>query len=178
MYTMRGELERLTRLMQELLAYGRPAATERVPVSLAAVAAENVRVCTALARRQKVKLVDLVSDDLPPVPMDRGRMLDALRNLVENALQHSFAGGSVTLEARQVIEADRAWMQCAVSDQGAGFDAGDLARIFEPFFTRRRGGTGLGLSIVQRVVEQHGGSVRAQNGSEGGARVTVALPLD
>ena len=175
--TMRGELERLTRLMQELLAYGRPTTPERAPVALAAVVAEALRACAALARRQKVKLVNLVSEDLPPAPMDRGRMLDALRNLVENAVQHSRVGSSVTIEARHVVEPEHAWLVCVVEDQGPGFESDDLARVFQPFFTRRRGGTGLGLSIVQRIVEQHGGSVRVQNRSAGGARATLTLPL-
>jgi len=176
--TMRGELQRMTRLMQELLAYGRPSTPERAPVSLAAVVAEALRACAPVARRHKVRLVNLVSEDLPPAPMDRGRILDALRNLVENAVQHSHAGGNVTVEGRHVVEAERAWLVCVVEDQGPGFEPDDLARVFQPFFTRRRGGTGLGLSIVQRIVEQHGGSVRAQNRGAGGACVTLTLPLN
>jgi PAS domain S-box-containing protein len=175
--TMRGELERMTRLMQDLLAYGRPSAPERAPVSLAAVAAEALQACAALARRQKIRLVNLVSEDLPPAPMDQGRIVDVLRNLVENAVQHSHPGGSVTVEGHHVIEPEHAWLVCVVQDQGPGFEPDDLARVFQPFFTRRRGGTGLGLSIVQRIVEQHGGSVRAQNRGAGGACVTLTLPL-
>ena len=68
------------------------------------------------------------------------------------------------------------WVECAVRDSGPGFDPADLPRLFEPFFTRRRGGTGLGLSIVQRIVYDHGGEVAAENHASGGAVVKVRFP--
>jgi len=98
------------------------------------------------------------------------------KNLVENAIQHTAAGGSVTVVAEPVFEGEDAWIDCIVADSGSGFRMEDLPRIFEPFFTKRRGGTGLGLSIVRRIVEQHAGTVTAANRPEGGAVMRVRLP--
>jgi PAS domain S-box-containing protein len=178
LHMLRSELDRLTRLMQDLLAYGRPTtAAERPPVALAEVVGEALPGLTLLAKRQNVDLKNLVADDLPAVPVDRSRILDVLRNLIENAVQHAPTGTTVTIEARRIDDGDRTRIECRVSDEGPGFGAEDLGRVFEPFFTRRRGGTGLGLSIVQRIVEQHGGSVRAENREGGGGVVVFDLPI-
>jgi signal transduction histidine kinase len=64
-----------------------------------------------------------------------------------------------------------------VRDSGPGFVPEDLPRIFEPFFTRRRGGTGLGLAIAWKIVQEHHGSISADNAAGGGGIVTVRLPL-
>ncbi len=69
------------------------------------------------------------------------------------------------------------WLEISVGDRGPGFRPDDLARIFEPFYTRRRGGTGLGLSIVKRIVEAHGGTVEAANRPDSGAIMTLGFPL-
>ncbi|MFL6194628.1 MAG: sensor histidine kinase, partial [Thermoanaerobaculia bacterium] len=101
----------------------------------------------------------------------------ALTNLIQNAVQHTPAGGEVVVEMSGFEEGGRTWARCAVKDSGPGFREEDLPHLFEPFFTRRRGGTGLGLSIVQRVVEELQGRLVAENRPGGGAVVTVDIPV-
>ena len=69
------------------------------------------------------------------------------------------------------------WIAYRIKDAGPGFRPEDLPRVFDPFFTRRRGGTGLGMSIAQRIVEEHGGNITAGNCPEGGAVIVVRFPL-
>jgi signal transduction histidine kinase len=68
-------------------------------------------------------------------------------------------------------------LEVRIEDEGAGIAEESLPRLFEPFFTRRKGGTGLGLPIVQRIVEAHGGRVTAANRLHRGAVFSVVLPL-
>ena len=83
----------------------------------------------------------------------------------------------LTVEVRIEGEGEAVRAVCRVSDQGEGFRPDVVARVFEPFYSRRQGGTGLGLAIVKRIAEQHGGAVRAENQPTGGAVVTMEWPI-
>jgi PAS domain S-box-containing protein len=173
--TLRGQVERLGELMNELLEYGRPPAAELQRVPLPELLAQAVAGCESLARRAQVQVQVQVSPGLPPTLADRKRLVQVFQNIVDNAIRHTPAGGSVTVSGELLAETGERWLRAAVHDSGPGFNQTDLPRVFEPFFTRRRGGTGLGLSIVQRIVEQHGGRLQAENHPQGGALVTVML---
>jgi signal transduction histidine kinase len=174
---LRTELQRLSRLMQELLEYGKPRNPDLQPGQVAEVIEDALRLSVRLARRRRVRLVNHAKGPYAPVAMDRSRLFEVFQNLLENAIQHSPAGGAVTVSGREVRTKGTAALECEIHDAGPGFREEDLPKLFEPFFTRRRGGTGLGLSIVQRILEQHGGTVAAVNGPNGGALMRVRLPL-
>jgi signal transduction histidine kinase len=174
---LRGELNRLSELMRELLEYGRPTSVDLSPDRIDGVIAEAIHACEPLAKRTNVEIVNHIRQAFPPVLMDRRRLLQALQNLFENALQHSSSGGIVEVAAQTVRDENAVWIDCVIRDSGPGFPPDDLQRIFEPFFTRRRGGTGLGLSIVQRIVEEHHGAISAGNRPEGGGVMAMRLPL-
>jgi PAS domain S-box-containing protein len=170
---LKERVHRLSELMQQLLDYGKPlrlAPSAEAPGEVMRAAAAG---CSPLAAKARVEIVEEPVADLPSLEMDRNRVVQVFQNLLENAIQHSPPGSRVVFRAEGTGEGVR----FAVEDSGSGFRAEDLDRIFEPFFTRRRGGTGLGLSIVQRIVEQHGGEVAASNRPDGGAVMSVTLPL-
>lgn len=174
---LRADLHRLNKLMQDLLDYGKPAILEMASESLDEVFSQAMRHCGPLAERLQVQMVNKVPPGVWTVRMDRSRLIQVFQNLLQNALQHSPTGSLVTIEAEEVFEDEKRWIHCTVRDSGPGFKPEDLPRVLEPFFTRQRGGTGLGLSIVQRIVEGHDGKISAANRPEGGAAVTVTLPL-
>lgn len=167
---------RLTALMSELLEYGKPLGRNLTAGALGAVVLEALGENRGLAEQRGVRLRAELGDRERRVCMIRPRLLTALSNLVQNAVQHTPAGGEVVVELTGAEENGCAWVRCAVKDSGPGFLEEDLPRLFEPFFTRRRGGTGLGLSIVQRVVEEQHARIVAANRPEGGAIVTLDFP--
>jgi signal transduction histidine kinase len=172
---LRRDVARLQVLMRDLLEYGKPAQLERTPTALAAVVCEAVRSCEPLPGDRRVELA--LPSDLPELLADRPRLAQVFQNLVQNGLQHAPDGGRIVIEASVADGPGGRRLCCSVRDSGPGFREQDLPRLFEPFFTRRRGGTGLGLSIAQRIVEQHGGRIVAANHPDGGGVVTVELPV-
>ncbi len=129
------------------------------------------------SRRQEVTIG--VAPEVTTVRTDPQKLQDAIRNLVENAVNYSPEGTRIRLDARQ--NGDR--VAITVSDEGPGIPESDLERVFERFYrvdkarSRESGGTGLGLSIVKHLIDVLGGQVWAANRPEGGAVFTISLPL-
>ena len=174
---LRDEIGRLTILMEELLEYGKPFRGELYLVSMEEMIARSVRACMPAADVAQVNLESNVEDELPKIRIDRRRLSKVFVNLIENAIQHSPQNGAVTIEARRINDGKNEWVQCAIKDSGAGISAEDLTKIFEPFFSKRRGGTGLGLAIAQRIMQEHGGKLIAGNNPEGGACMIARFPI-
>jgi PAS domain S-box-containing protein len=186
---LRESCTRILSLMNDLRDYGEPRSLRAEPCRVRAVLGEAASSCAGLARERDCRVRINFEDENLVLPLHAVRMHQVFRNLLENALFHSPPGSDVVVRCRterhqgdageamgpQALAQD--WWVCSVEDRGTGFDQEALARAFEPFFTRRKGGTGLGLSIVRRVVEEHGGSVEARNRPDGGALVSLRLPM-
>ncbi len=137
-------------------------------------------VVTPAAHARHIQVRTLLPPDVPSVQADPTRLQQILVNLVGNAVKFSKPGGEVRLLAGRYR--DQVWV--AVEDDGVGIAKEELPRIWDPFYQveapmrRRHGGSGLGLAIVRRLVELHGGVVRAESEGEGhGSRFTFTLPV-
>jgi two-component system sensor histidine kinase KdpD len=108
---------------------------------------------------------------LPPLLGDELQVERVLTNLIENAAEWTPAGGRIGLGARS----EPGWVEAWVTNEGPAIAAADLERLFDKFWTRRRGGSGLGLAICRRIVEAHGGRILAEN-QAGGPRFVFRLP--
>jgi nitrogen fixation/metabolism regulation signal transduction histidine kinase len=127
--------------------------------------------------RPEVRLA--LDPGLPLIEADRGRLRQLLHNLIRNACEalEENAGGWVEVSTACRERQGGNVAEIRVEDNGPGFAPEMLDRVFEPYVTGKSRGTGLGLAIVRRLVEEHGGSVAAENRAEGGAVVTVTLPF-
>ena len=176
-----GEADRLGGLVGDLLQLAAwdetNLALSPVALDLAALAADTVRGATALAAERGVGL-EVDATDPTPATADRDRIVQLLLILVDNAIDHSPSGETVTVRVRKAGDD----VVIDVDDRGPGIPAAERERIFEPFTrlsgTTRHGsgGTGLGLAIARRIVDAHGGTIRADSPAGIGARFTVTLP--
>ena len=173
---LKREIKRLNDLMSELLEYGKPARLELIDESLQVVMDRAIQNCSMLAEQSKVQVVNIADLRGVILHMDQMRMTEVFQNIIDNAIRHSPPGATVQIRAQEWQTDGQAWISCFVEDNGPGIRNTDLPKIFQPFFTKRRGGTGLGLPIVQRIVEAHGGKVVAFNHPKGGAVLRVSLP--
>jgi signal transduction histidine kinase/ActR/RegA family two-component response regulator len=176
--------QRLSDLINDLLDVsrleaGRVELSPR-PTSVRQVVDQMAAVVAVAARARQIRIDNAVPADLPLVNADPSRLQQILVNLVGNGVKFSSAGGLVRVSAG--YQRDQAWV--AVEDRGVGIPKEELMRIWDPFYQveapmqRRHGGSGLGLAIVRRLVELHGGVVRAESeGENRGSRFTFTLPV-
>ena len=171
------EAERLARLLSELLTLARePDRATGERLALSEVAADGCERWEAPAERSG-HVLELSGDSDVVVHSSRGDLAAILDNLVENALNYTPAGTTVTLEWGRA--GDEAYL--AVADEGHGIDPAEAERLFERFFRGARSregapGTGLGLAVVEALAGRWGGSVTIANRPQGGARAEVRLP--
>lgn len=171
-----AQVRRLERMLDDLLQYGRPIDVRPEPSSFTALV-ESVKSVVGDQARSKNVAVE-VHDELmkSQLAVDQEQMCRALTNVVANAIQAAPPGGKVIIRARKEgLWSDVGYVE--VADNGPGLSSEALERVFTPFFTTKEGGTGLGLANVKKIVELHGGTVSAANRTEGGAIISMRLPL-
>jgi signal transduction histidine kinase len=172
---VRGETERIHKIIRELLEYARPSDEGVERVDVGRVIAGALSLVRAQARGRHAAIATRVPDDLPAASGQAGRLTQVLVNLLLNAVDAA-GDGRVTVDARR----DGARVVIGVEDDGPGVAPEHRARVFEPFFTTKEvgAGTGLGLSVSLAIVESWGGGIRlCEPGADRGARFEVYLSV-
>ena len=179
---MLTEVERLSRVVSDLLAMANPGKLQLVPSSLVPIVERVISLTEQEAASRGVQLV------YPPPPMDgdaymaaldADKMIQALLNLSINAVQATERGGSVQVGIRRSegTQGKGESVIVSITDTGNGIPPEVLANIFTPYFTTKPSGTGLGLAIAHGIIEQHGGEISISSKLGKGSVFSVRLPL-
>jgi two-component system nitrogen regulation sensor histidine kinase GlnL len=181
------EVDRVNRIIETLLDLGRPVQVRRVPLNLHQILERVVLLTEESARVAGVTVVRRYDPSLPPILGDEDRLLQVFHNLVRNAIDAMKHGGRLTLATRVSLNplygkmdlggGQRAMVEAALTDDGAGIPAAARARIFDPFFTTKERGLGLGLAICHRILEEHRGAINVESEEGRGTTVTCFLPI-
>ncbi len=169
---MHDETLRLSQTVNDFLDYARPRQPKQDPVEINLIWKQIVAFVESDFSRSGI-VIEQRFDGRVWVLGDKDLLYRAFYNILVNGRQAMGSNGTLDVhvtsrDAEAVIE---------VTDSGPGFDDDIINKLFEPFFTTKEGGTGLGLPIVSSIIRSHGGMVTLSNADEGGARVTVCLPL-
>lgn len=173
--TMIAEVDRLNRVVSELLEFARPGAVTTVRSDLREVVNRALRLVEVDLKAKNITARVEGSPDFPLVSINQERFTQALLNLILNAVQAMESGGALTISFETLSGGE---FSVSVSDTGPGVPENIQASIFTPYFTTKPSGTGLGLAIVHQIVEGHNGRIQVANIPGAGARFTIILPMD
>lgn len=174
------EGQRLNEVLSELLSLVRKPELDPAPVTCGEIFAKILLLAEPDAALAGVKIILVYGSPALPQEkfmLDRDKILQALLNIVLNAVSFSPPGGRVMISANLDETSGARRLLISVADQGPGISPENLGQLFNPYFTTRPGGTGLGLTMAKNILESHKGEITVENMKAGGAKFTLVLPV-
>jgi two-component system sensor histidine kinase HydH len=170
---MIAEVDRLNRVITQLLEFARPLTMTRAPISVQTLIRHALKTVEGQAREKGIAIETLLPPEIGDIPLDADRITQVFLNLFQNAITAMEAGGVLRIS---LARRDEKTVRITIADTGVGIPGEDLPRVFDPYFTTRPSGTGLGHAIVRKIVEAHGGEIRLESEPGKGTTATVLLP--
>jgi two-component system sensor histidine kinase HydH len=166
------EVKRLEDFLGELRDFTRPAAPVKQEADLNELVQEVTTMMQETAKEMDIQIVTRLGRNLPRVQFDANQMKQVLINLIKNALEAIDSGGVITM----TTAAQDGKVRLAVTDTGKGIEPEIIQDIFNPFFTTKKTGTGLGLAVINKIIEDHHGTITVESPKGQGTTFTVILP--
>jgi signal transduction histidine kinase len=172
---LKSEVGRINRHITDFLKYSRPSTLELEPLNLRAEAEDALRVISGQATEIGIETSLKVEGNVSVVVADKDSLRSIFTNLLLNSVEAIDGGGGsveIKLSAESVNRA-----RVDITDTGRGIAPGDIAKIFEPYYSTKETGTGLGLAIVKKAIDDHGGSISVSSKQGRGTTFTIILPV-
>ncbi|MBN2688696.1 MAG: PAS domain-containing protein, partial [Deltaproteobacteria bacterium] len=168
-----GEVDRLNRVISQLLEFARPMDIQLKETPLQVFLRHSIKMIEQQARGKDIAITTDFPSGIEAVPIDPDRLSQVLFNLYLNAFESMEGGGTLSVG---LTKADEETATITIADTGTGIAAEHMGRIFDPYFTTKRSGTGLGLPIVHRIMEAHGGDIHIDSTPGKGTTVFLNFP--
>ena len=169
------EVDRLNRVVEQLLVSGNPRTAGVKPGSLDDLIDNSLSICQPELDRDNICVQKKLTDDCPLVSVNADGITQVLLNLFRNAIESMEDGGVLTVQTAYDSVSQVA--QVYIKDTGRGIPPDVASRLFDPFYTTKQKGTGLGLAISQQIIEEHGGTIEVDVTESQGATFIVTLPV-
>jgi two-component system sensor histidine kinase HydH len=168
------EVDRLNRVISQLLDFTRPLTINKRSTPLQGLIQHSLKMIEGQAREKNIKISTDLLPEIKEIFLDSDKINQVLLNLYLNAIEAMEKGGALSVDVLWDEDSQRTMIR--VSDNGVGISKNDLIHVFDPYFTTKQSGTGLGLAIVHKIVESHRGEVRVESETGKGTTVTISLP--
>ncbi len=185
-----AEVERLESFVNELLDYSSPSTRKPALKNINFLIEATLNFIDKQCRNSKIVVRTSLTPDIPEIFIDQEKIRQALLNILLNAIYAMPEGGELHIKTGYKkskqnrffnLSDDRiirsGWVEISISDSGPGIPVNIIDKIFDPFFTNKKGGTGLGLSITQNIISEHKGKIKVTNSKYRGAIFTILLPV-
>ncbi|MCP4630600.1 MAG: PAS domain-containing protein [bacterium] len=169
------EVDRLNRVVSQLLEFARPISITPKPASIKDRVADFVKLIQQQAMDSQITVTTHNSAKVDEINIDPDRINQVFFNLGLNSIEAMESGGELQIDISDNNEFGGLAIQ--ISDNGTGIAEKDLSKIFDPYFTTKPSGTGLGLAIVHNIIEAMGGTIEVASKMEKGTTFTIRLPL-
>jgi two-component system sensor histidine kinase HydH len=169
------EVDRLNRVVSQLLEFARPVSVSPKPTSFGDLITDSVKLIQQQARAKQITVHTRNSAEIDEIHIDPDRINQVLLNLYLNAIEAMNPGGKLGIEISD--GKGNGSLTIRVSDSGNGIAPQDLPRIFDPYFTTKSSGTGLGLAIAHNILEAMGGSIEVESETGKGTTFLLTIPV-
>jgi len=169
------EVDRLNRVITELLEFSRPTDLKRQASDVGLLISRSIQLVQQDATNKSIDISAQTEDDICSAWIDPDRFTQCLLNLYLNAIQAMENGGTLTVKSA-VGEAEK--VNIVVIDTGRGISPEQINKIFDPYYTTKSKGTGLGLAIVEKIIEAHGGQIEVNSTLDKGTSFLISIPCE
>jgi nitrogen-specific signal transduction histidine kinase len=169
------EVDRLNRVVEQLLVSGNPRTAGVKPNSIEDLIDNSLSICQPELDQNNIHVERILADDCPSVSVNADGITQVLLNLFRNAIESMKAGGVLTVETQ--YNSDNRTMCLRIQDTGRGIPPDVASRLFDPFYTTKQKGTGLGLAVSQQIIEEHYGTIEVDVTQSQGTAFIITLPV-
>lgn len=171
------EVDRLDRVITQLLEFARPLAIQKKRTPLQILINHSLQMIETQAQEKNIEIEKSFASEPLEAVVDPDRMSQVLLNLYLNAMQSMEGKGGLLTVSLSREKGPQPSVRISVKDTGTGIAKEDLDHVFDPYFTTKQSGTGLGLAIVHKIIESHQGEIRVESEPGHGTTVSFYLPL-